>query len=172
LPVFWDLASVIALREIDAFAPDVVLMNGIGRDDQPIVLEASASNRASPREDASLRVFGSGHEIVLGGDPVRRVSCAAQRVAAAAGIEVAEARAANVYLCNQLTYLVDHVMAHPDRTLRLLRAAEDDAGVDVATRDLRATPRMFVHWPANLGGGRLDAGLDVVRSLLDAQLAT
>ena len=172
LPVFWDVASIVALREIDAFCPDVVMMNGIGRDEQPIALERCALNRASARDDASLRVRGSGGEIVVGGPPVRPLSCAAEEVVAAAAIELAEAREDNVYLCNQLAYLVDHAMAHPGGALRLLRSSSDDPGVEVATEhDFSRIPRMFVHWPASLAGARLAAAGDVVRRALDAQLA-
>jgi len=170
LPVFWDVAPLIALREIDAFRPDVVMMNGIGRDDQPIVLERSALNRAAARDDATLRVRGSGAEIVVGGARVRSLSCAAADVVAAAGMELGEAREDNAYLCNQLAYVVEHAMASPERVLRVLRRSPEDEGVELAIGDLRATPRMFVHWPAALSEAGLDAAAGVIRRALDAQL--
>ena len=172
LPVFWDVAAVVALREIDAFAPDVVMMNGIGRDEQPIVLERSALNRAAARDDASLRVRGSGSEIIENGARVRHLACAAEVISAAAGLEVGAAREDNAYLCNQLTYVVDHVLAHPGRALQLLRRSPDDDGVMLTmTRDFSAIPRFFLHWPASLAGPRLEGAADVVRRALDAQLA-
>jgi pyrrolidone-carboxylate peptidase len=170
LPVFWDVAPIVALREIDAFRPDVVMMNGIGRDEQPIVLEQAALNRAAARDDASLRVRGSGREIIVGGPRARRLSCSAEHVVQVAGIELGEAREDNAYLCNQLAYVVEHAMASPEGALRLLHRTPDDEGVELVTGDLRATPRMFVHWPAALSGSRLDSAGDVVRRALDAQL--
>lgn len=172
LPVFWDVAAVVLLREIDAFQPDVVMMNGIGRDEQPIVLEQGALNRAAAREDGSLRVRSSGDEIVIGGPAVRVLGCAAREVALAAGMELGEARADNAYLCNQLAYLVDHAMARPRVPLCVLRRTADDPGLALSLdHDLRTTPRMFVHWPALTSVPAWDLAADVVRRAVDEQLA-
>jgi hypothetical protein len=53
LPVYWDLAAILALREIEAFAPDVVLMNGIAGAVQDLWIELGAVNRAMAQRDGS-----------------------------------------------------------------------------------------------------------------------
>lgn len=64
LPVYWDLAAVLIAREVDAFAPSFVLMNGVAGSRQPIWIELGATNRAAPLEDGSnqLRPAVSGDE--------------------------------------------------------------------------------------------------------------
>lgn len=53
LPVSWDLAAILVAREIDAFAPSFVLMNGVARPRQPLWLELGSLNRAQASEDGS-----------------------------------------------------------------------------------------------------------------------
>lgn len=53
LPVYWDLAAILALREIEAFAPDVVLMNGIAGAEQDLWIELGSVNRAMTQRDGS-----------------------------------------------------------------------------------------------------------------------
>lgn len=53
LPVYWDLASVLIAKEVDAFAPSFVLMNGVAGPRQPLWLELGATNRASRSFDGS-----------------------------------------------------------------------------------------------------------------------
>lgn len=53
LPVYWDLAALLVLREIEAFAPDVVLMNGIAGAEQDLWIELGAVNRAAAQRDGS-----------------------------------------------------------------------------------------------------------------------
>jgi pyrrolidone-carboxylate peptidase len=53
VPVFWDLAAVLAIKEIESFAPDLVVMNGIAGSEQPIWLELGGVNRAMTLEDGS-----------------------------------------------------------------------------------------------------------------------
>lgn len=59
LPVYWDLAAVLIAREIEAFRPDLVVMNGVAGSRQPLWLELGAVNAAAPLADGSdqLRAF-------------------------------------------------------------------------------------------------------------------
>jgi hypothetical protein len=84
-------------------------------------------------------------------------------------------RDGNTYLCNNVTYVVNYAMAHPGRTLTLLQASTPRRGavnrVQVRlTRDLRASPRVFLHWPSALSGRHRELGAEVLASALGAQL--
>jgi hypothetical protein len=86
-------------------------------------------------------------------------------------------RSGNTYLCNNVVYTVNWLMAHPGRTVSLLTASAPIAGRinKVPTQiahDLRAVPRVFVHWPSTLKGAHVKAGAEVMAALLDAQLTT
>lgn len=84
-------------------------------------------------------------------------------------------RSGNTYLCNNITYAVDYLMAYPKRTITLLKASKPIAGrtnqVSVSlNRDARAVPRVFLHWPSSLAGNHWDDGAAVLAAVLDAQL--
>ena len=198
LPVMWDLAALLALTTAARVRPDAILMNGVGAAEQPVGIEAEASNRAALRDDASGRVRPRGetgpvriledvdeHRRALPLDTERVLAAARARWslhaettesgrrfdAVARGVEVLHGRDANVYLCNQIAYLVDRALAFPHRALRLLRGSEHD-GVDVVVpAALRDVPRGFVHWPSTLVGAHVAAGADLLRAMLDAMLA-
>jgi pyrrolidone-carboxylate peptidase len=53
LPVYWDVASILLAKEIDAFGPDLVLMNGVAGERQDLWLELGSVNRAQPLDDGS-----------------------------------------------------------------------------------------------------------------------
>jgi hypothetical protein len=53
LPVYWDLAAVILAREVEAFEPDLVIMNGVAGERQPVWLELGGVNRAMRAPDGS-----------------------------------------------------------------------------------------------------------------------
>jgi pyrrolidone-carboxylate peptidase len=53
VPVYWDLASILVAKEIDAFKPALVLMNGIAGSRQDLWIELGSVNRAMPLEDGS-----------------------------------------------------------------------------------------------------------------------
>lgn len=56
LPVYWDLAAILVARELDAFAPTFVMMNGVADTEQPLWLELGSMNRATALDDsAALR---------------------------------------------------------------------------------------------------------------------
>lgn len=56
LPVYWDLATILIAKELEAFEPSFVLMNGVAAERQPIWLELGATNRAKPLEDGSSQL--------------------------------------------------------------------------------------------------------------------
>jgi pyrrolidone-carboxylate peptidase len=207
LPVYWDLAAILVASEMEAFRPDLVLMNGVAGHRQPLWLELGATNQAAALDDGSnqLRPFV---------DPTRRhapiVEDAAESEAARGNLlswsavaSAAEAaidrhageldegtrfdasvhgvrlagypRTSNTYLCNNLTYVTGYVMDHPGEQVRLLRASVPEPGrpnwVDVRlSGDLSNVPRAFVHWPADLATRHHQAGAEVMRAMVDAQL--
>jgi hypothetical protein len=207
VPVFWDLAAVLTIKEINAFAPDMVVMNGIAGGTQPIFLELGGVNRAMTLEDGSdvLRPqpatgasFAKLVPSASAADEKRSnllswnaVKLAASRSIAAhrndveagrtfssilSGVQLAGyPRNGNTYLCNNLAYVVGYAMAYPWRTLTLMQASQPLAGrtnrVRVQlTRDLRAVPRVFIHWPSELAGAHLPAAADVLRSVISGQI--
>jgi len=53
LPVYWDLAAILIAKEMDAFAPSFVMMNGVAGGRQPIWVEMGSINRAAALDDGS-----------------------------------------------------------------------------------------------------------------------
>lgn len=53
VPVYWDLAAILVLKEVQAFGPDFVLMNGIAGARQALWLELGSVNRALVLPDGS-----------------------------------------------------------------------------------------------------------------------
>lgn len=53
LPVYWDLAAILAIKEAQAFGPDLVVMNGIAGPSQDLWLELGSVNRAMVLRDGS-----------------------------------------------------------------------------------------------------------------------
>ncbi|MFO0677523.1 MAG: hypothetical protein U0169_13390 [Polyangiaceae bacterium] len=206
LPVFWDLASALVAKELDAFEPDFVLMNGVARTRQPIWIEMGAVNRAQLSDDGSDRLrpratdAGDDPKLVDGPDAPEftRLLLSWDAVRDAARDAIAERkdrledgvrldailegasfagypRTSNAYLCNNTTFVVDWLMGNPGATLPLMQASHPgDAGPSnlpvIVRADLRAVPRVFVHWPSDLAGAHLDSGADVLRAMVDAQL--
>lgn len=208
LPVFWDLAAVLVLREIERFNPAMVLMNGIASPRQDLWVELGAVNRAMVLPDGSdtlvpLPPEGQQYAPIVPSAPASatlrgallsweavkaatRATLAARGAVTEGGVRFDELltgvsfggfpREGNTYLCNNLTYVVNYAMDHPGRTLTLMQATPPLRGainrVPVRlTRDHRATPRVFLHWPSSLRGEHLKAGADVMRAALGAQLA-
>jgi hypothetical protein len=84
-------------------------------------------------------------------------------------------RNSNTYLCNNVTYVTGYLMSHPRKQVRLLKASPAVRGaineVKIAMNaDLRAVPRVFVHWPSEMATKHHAAGAEVMRAILDAQL--
>ncbi|MGH7280274.1 MAG: hypothetical protein ACRELY_02020 [Polyangiaceae bacterium] len=53
VPVYWDLSSILIAKEIDAFKPQMVLMNGIAGDSQDLWIELGSVNLAMTLQDGS-----------------------------------------------------------------------------------------------------------------------
>lgn len=56
VPVYWDLAAILIAKEIDAFGPNVVLMNGVADSEQDLWIELGGINRAMTELDGSDRL--------------------------------------------------------------------------------------------------------------------
>lgn len=56
VPVYWDLAAILIAKEIDAFGPNVVLMNGVADSEQDLWIELGGINRAMTVADGSDRL--------------------------------------------------------------------------------------------------------------------
>jgi pyrrolidone-carboxylate peptidase len=151
LPVYWDLAAILISKEIDAFVPNLVMMNGVAGARQSIWLEMGAINRAQKDDDGSnqLQPFDAkkSYAKVVDSDPDGgRPNLMTWNVVAAAAEKSIEEhaedrdgdvrfgdllfgamlggfpRASNTYLCNNVTYVTGWLMSHPHRTTSLLRA--------------------------------------------------
>lgn len=157
LPVFWDLASIVALKEIEAFEPDMVLMNGIAGERQPIWLELGSVNEAVALPDGSgtLAPVESGSKLVSEApdeDKARGLVLSWEEVRDAtrdaidgladetddSGVRFGDVvggalfagypRSSNTYLCNNTTYVVNYVLDHPYDTFRLLEPSKPREG--------------------------------------------
>ena len=207
VPVYWDLAAILVLKEAEAFGPDMVLMNGIAGVEQDLWIELGSVNRAMTLRDGSdllLPVARAGERfapivpsaspddtlrgLLLSWGAVRdgargeiALRSSVQEGGRAFGDVVRGARLAgfprdgNTYLCNNITYAVNYAMSYPGRTLTLMQASVAKRGatnrVPVRVlRDMRAVPRVFVHWPSRLEGAHLGAAAEVMKAILDAQL--
>jgi pyrrolidone-carboxylate peptidase len=207
LPVYWDLAAILVLKEVQAFGPDFVMMNGIAGERQELWLELGSVNRALVLPDGSdvlvpappsgarfapIVPSASASELALGlrlsYSRVQRAAldAIATKASVVEGGERFDAfvrgvfragfpRDSNTYLCNNTTYVVNYAMAHPNTTLTLMQASPalsgrvNRVGIKL-TRDARAVPRVFVHWPSALTGAHLDAGRSVMRAIIAAQI--
>lgn len=156
LPVFWDLAAILVLKEAQAFNPDLVLMNGIAGSAQPLWLELGSVNKAmSARDGSNLLAPLEGSPLIpkaSSTDQLRglRMSWDAVKEAAEGAIE-AEAssvdaqgapfkdiltgakfagfpRPSNTYLCNNVAYTVNYLMGYPGRSVKLMQASKPRAG--------------------------------------------
>jgi pyrrolidone-carboxylate peptidase len=157
LPVFWDLAAVLVLAEIEAFEPDFVVMNGIRSARQRLWFELGAVNEAQATEDGSnvLEPIEDGGPLLLEApeeeharaqllswQSVRSATEDAITLLAALederGVAFGEAmpgvsfagypRSSNTYLCNNLTYVVGYLMDHPGEAVELMRASHPVEG--------------------------------------------
>jgi pyrrolidone-carboxylate peptidase len=152
LPVYWDLASILIAKEMEAFQPSFVMMNGVAGSRQPIWIELGSTNRADALDDGSNQLrpavapSESFAKIVDVGEDARPnlLSWSAVQAAARARIEAHAddidqgtrfgdvlggvklagfPRSSNTYLCNNVTYVTSYLMAHPLSTVRLLKAS-------------------------------------------------
>ncbi len=157
LPVFWDVAAILVLKEAEAFLPDFVLMNGIAGSRQPMWIELGSVNEAVALPDGSgtLAPIESGTPLIPAApedDRARglllswtevRTQVEAARAALAPerdesgtafgdilrGVRFATyPRSSNTYLCNNTTYAVNYLFDHPGETYRLLEPSDPREG--------------------------------------------
>lgn len=199
LPVHWDVAAIVAAKEIDSWNPSFVLMNGVADDRQTLWLELGSVNQSMSLEDGSGKLVADGKRLISGGETLKGMLLSWQPVEAAARAAVAahaadsEAgtrfgdlvlgaqlagfpRSGNTYLCNDVTYVVNWLLGHPGKKATLLQSSKSLAGKQNAVvyglkRDLHAVPRVFLHWPTTLRGNNVAAGAAVMAQVIDAQLA-
>ena len=207
LPVYWDLAAILIAKEMEAFKPTFVMMNGVAGGRQPIWVELGATNRAAPLDDGSnqlrpavrpneqyakivdnaAKAENARANLLSWGAVERAAAAAVERHAAEVdegvlfsdllqGVKLAGfPRNSNTYLCNNVTYVTGYLMSHPGASVRLMKASPairgkvNEVKVQMSS-DLRAVPRVFVHWPAQMDNKHHEAGADVMRSIIDAQL--
>lgn len=204
-PVSWDLAATIVAKEVDAFRPSFVVMNGVSPH-RELLLELGAINAAIVEHDGSnrLRPAASEGELyapiipdvapsehlrgsLLSWSAVRdQARGVLPRRGAASNdllpfedvVFAGYPRSSNTFVCNNLTYALGYLMDHPRERVRLLRASTPEAvavdGVDVSLEgDFRLTPRVFVHWPAELADrpSAYPLAADALRAMLGTQLA-
>lgn len=158
LPVYWDLAAILISKELEAFDPSFVMMNGVAGAQQPIWVELGATNRASQLEDGSnqLRPAVGPNEqfakIVDNTSDLGRPNLLAWRKVEAAARTTIQAhandmengsrfgdllpdvklagfpRSSNTYLCNNVTFVTGWLMSHPNTNVRLMRATPAKRG--------------------------------------------
>jgi pyrrolidone-carboxylate peptidase len=157
LPVFWDLAAYLVLREAEVFQPGFVLMNGIAGSRQPLWLELGSLNEAVALPDGSgvLQPIAPGTPLLDEAPAEERarglllswpeVRAAAEARIAALAAETDDSgtrfgdlvegvlyagypRTSNTYLCNNTTYVVGYVLDHPGETVRLLEPSAPRPG--------------------------------------------
>jgi hypothetical protein len=68
LPVYWDLAAILIAREMDAFKPSFLMMNGVAGTRQQLWLELGAMNLAVGSADGSNVLRPA-----VGGDPYTKL---------------------------------------------------------------------------------------------------
>lgn len=156
LPVAWDLSAVLVLKEIQAFAPDMVLMNGIAYETQPIWIELGSVNRAMAAPDGSgtLEAAVEGSPLVKSApesETLKGLHLSWASVRSAADEAIAKhasdleedrplqetlkgtafagfPRQSNTYLCNNTTYVVNYLMDHPGTGVKLLVPSQKREG--------------------------------------------
>lgn len=198
VPTVWDAAAGFILREIGAFRPDLVIMNGVAGPRQALWLERGAGNLAKRRPDVTGVLLPATERLVVGGP--HAIACRADwpalreaALATAKGHGASEHRGEtgvvtrfdavlqgvvtkpfprrdNAFLCNATTYQVGCAIAHPSTPLLLFEGGGVDS-IDASLGiDCTQMPWLFVHWPSDLRGAHLDAAVAVLRALVAAQL--
>jgi len=157
LPVFWDLAPYLVLREAEVFEPDFVLMNGIAGSLQPLWLELGSVNEAAalpdgsgliepaqagaplldeaPPEERARGLLLSWHEVRAGAeDRITAIGAETDDAGTAFGdvvqgvLYAGYPRASNTYICNDTAYLVGYVLDHAGETVRLFEPSAPRPG--------------------------------------------
>jgi hypothetical protein len=158
LPVYWDLAAILVAKEVESFAPNAVIMDGVADSEQDLWIELGGINRAMTALDGSNRlqpiatngrksipIVPSSSELLKGNFlSWHAVEDAARAKVKAHGADVEEGRrfdevltgaklagfprSGNTYLCNDITYTVNYLMSHPNESVTLLKASKAVSG--------------------------------------------
>ncbi len=156
LPVAWDLSAVLALKEIQSFRPDMVLMNGIAGSVQPIWIELGSVNRAMSAPDGSgtLQAAVEGSPLIKNASANETlkglhlswgaVQAGADQAIKAHASDLSDGdklgdiltgsafggfpRQSNTYLCNNLSYVVNYLMDHHGTSVKLLSPSKPKKG--------------------------------------------
>ncbi|MFT3770624.1 MAG: hypothetical protein QM820_34800 [Minicystis sp.] len=198
LPVVWDLAPILLLKELEAFQPDLVIMNGVADPTQPLWIELGAINQAVRLDDGTGVLEPATNAIIAGAAHTRKNLLSWDAVRAAArrsrnetaaddagfgdiltGVKEQAPRVSSSYLCNNLTYVTGYLMdAAAGTKVPLLVASDPVAGetnkvVMTLDRRYKTTPRVFFHWPTKLTSAHgIKGGVALLREVIDAQLTT
>ncbi len=200
VPVYWDLAAILIAKEIDAFGPNFVLMNGVAETTQPLWLELGSVNQAEVAEDGSQNLTpASDGGPLLPLVPTASPSDFARPLlaswnalqTAALGAIAAQTQTTpafgqtvtgvvyggfprdNTYLCNDTTYVVNYLMDHPGQSVELLQPSTGEPGVVASlANDHSAVAREFVHWPTTMSGNLVAPGVQVLQAIAAAQLTS
>ncbi len=165
LPVAWEEAGTLVLREIRALRPHVVIMNGVAGPAQPLWIERGAGASRVRKVDArgalpaelatprrTCRVHMPAHALL------RAARAAIAREAGTLGAVMPSARLVapredNAYVCNDTTHVVT-------------RGLSPRRGMGVP----RGIVWTFLHWPSGLGEQHLPACERVLGAVLAAAL--
>lgn len=155
IPVYWDLAAILVLKELEAFDPDFVMMNGIAGGRQPLWLELGAINSAMSSTDGSgVLEPEQGSPLIPNATEEERlqglllswgaVKNAAENAVLDHGDDEQDGdplddillgaslagfpRYSNTYLCNNVAYTVGYLMDHAEQTHRLLEPSHPREG--------------------------------------------
>ncbi|MFO0664814.1 MAG: hypothetical protein U0174_12735 [Polyangiaceae bacterium] len=199
LPTFWDVAPILLSREIEAFKPSVVIMNGVdgGERGVPMRIELGSANLAQPAvEDGSgiLRAHSPTLALVpvIAGGPAtipsqmswNAVRGAVTKAWSASGGDLTHQISAIhlggypsaylTYLCNDVVYVTNYLMSNPGKRVQLLTPSiplsKDDRGVATSLQgDFRKTARAFIHWP-DVSSSLRPGAASMLRAIVDAQL--
>jgi pyrrolidone-carboxylate peptidase len=152
LPVYWDLAPILLAREMDAWNPDLVVMNGVatGRVHIPMRIELGSANRASTRvmdgtgilraaDDASsdmanmAPVIANGPAVLPSLFGFNDVRVAMESVierdpnlgTTITGVDFGGYPSTWLtYLCNNIVYVLNYLMDRPGTAVNLLEPSQ------------------------------------------------
>jgi pyroglutamyl-peptidase len=153
LPVAWNVAPEIALREARAFGAALIVMCGVAGPRGPLKVECGATTHTAQKEDVDGAIVpelpGASIRTTL---DVRAAVRAARRAIrdratifgdVLTGARLAPIRETNSYVCNHLTH---RVLA---------------SGV---------APSGFLHWPSELSAEQVPAARQVLARIIQSQL--
>lgn len=152
LPVAWNIAPEIALREARAFGAELVVMCGVSGQRGVLKVECGGSTAVAPKEDVKGAIIAE-----IPGPPVRTtldvraaVRAARRAIRERASIfgdvlvdaRLGPIRESNNYVCNHLSH-------------RVLSA--------------NVAPSGFLHWPGDLSPAQIPAARHVLAKIIQAQ---